>query len=294
MEAIIPTAADEEGRVSDSGAVPLRPLGVAEVLDYSVRLVRRNGRAVMSISVPFAVVRTGAVAVLQYTAIESKDAATIVAVGGLILAAGLGAVLTGLLAPIFSAHLLGRTVTAGAAVREVGGRTASLLLLGLVVTVAEGAGLLACGVGGIWLWGVWAVGAPALVLERLPAFPALRRSFRLVRGSFWRTWGIRALGWVLTSILGLFVTLPAQALASYLTGADFLDPASGVHQAALYVTVIAIGGLIAAAVLAPVTAAVDVLLYTDLRMRREGMDIVLSMPPSGRAAPAGPPAVTAW
>jgi hypothetical protein len=282
--------------VTEPSPIPLRPLGVAELLDHGVRLVRRDARAVLAIAVPFAIVRTGAVAALQYAALESRDAATIVALGGLVLAAGLGAVLAGLLAPVFSGRLLGRPVPAGAALRTAGGRAGALLWLGLVVTVVQGAGLLACGVAGIWLWGAWAVAAPALVLERQSAFGALRRSFRLVRGSFWRTWGIRALGWVLTSVLGLFVTLPAQALASYLTDSDFLDTSGGgVDQPALYVTIIAIGGLIAAAALGPVTAAIDLLLYTDLRMRREGMDIVLTMPPLPTApSTAQPGAVTAW
>ena len=69
----------------------------------------------------------------------------------------------------------------------------------MLVAVAEEAGLVALVVGGVWLWGVWAVAAPALLLEGVGPVRALRRSAQLVRGRFWRTWGVRALGWVLTS-----------------------------------------------------------------------------------------------
>jgi hypothetical protein len=93
------------------------------------------------------------------------------------------------------------------------------------------------------------------------------------------------------------VTLPFQMLAVYLTDANLFDPSSGVSQPALYVALVSIGGLVSTALLAPVSAAVDVLLYTDLRMRKEGMDIVLGLPTpadvSGGAG-AGRPAVTAW
>ena len=97
-------------------------------------------------------------------------------------------------------------------------------MLAVLVTVAEGAGLAAFGVGGVFLWGVWAVAAPALVLERTTVRAALSRSRRLVEGTFWRVWGIRALGWVLTTVLGFFIALPFELLADYVTGAQAARP----------------------------------------------------------------------
>jgi hypothetical protein len=179
----------------------------------------------------------------------------------------------------------------------------------LVVAVAQEAGVVALVVGGVWLWGVWAVAAPALVLERTGVVGALRRSSRLVRTAFWRTIGIRSLRWVLTGVLGLFVTLPFELLADYLTGTGVVDAATdGTSQPALYVTILCIGRLLAVALMSPISAAVDVLIYTDLRMRAEGMDIVLALPQPGTAATGQPgagqprtgqpgtgqPSVTAW
>lgn len=265
-------------------AAPLRPLGTAEILDAAVRLVTRNLPAVLTIAVPFAILRTGLAALLQYAAIQAKSTAVLEALATLVLATGLGVLLTGLLAPLFSADLLGGRMTAGGSLRRVGRTCFALVALAVIVTVAESAGLVALAVGGVWLWGVWAVAAPALILERTGAGGALRRSFGLVRNFFWRTWGIRTLGWLLISVLGLLVTVPFEALAAALTGTNPLDTAAGVQHPGLYVTITSIGALVAAALIAPVSAAIDLVLYTDLRMRKEGMDIALALPPAPAAA----------
>jgi hypothetical protein len=271
---------------------PLRPLGVGEILDGAVRLVHRNVRSVFVVSVPYAIVATMATALLQYGAIESQNVATLTALGGFVLTAGLGAVLSGFLAPLYSSDLLGTAIDAGTAVSRVGRRAWSLFFLGLVVIVCEAAGIAACFAGGVWLWGVWAVAAPALVLERLGMRAALGRSLALVRGTFWRVWGIRALGWLLVAVLGQLVTLPFQLVAGLIWNTDPLDTSVDVGNPALYVAVLSIGQLLVAALLAPVSAAIELLLYTDLRMRKEGMDIVLAMPPQA-AVPTTKP-VPGW
>jgi hypothetical protein len=276
-----------------SSAAPLRPLGVGEVLDGAVRLARRNARSVLIVSVPYAIVATLAGALLQYGTINSQDATTLVAIGGLIITAGLGAVLTGLLAPLFSADLLGDRITIGKSLRRVGGRAGLLFMLGLAVAISEGAGLVACIVGGVWLWGIWAVAAPAFALERLGIRAALARSRALVSGTFWRVWGIRALGWFVVYVLMQLIELPFLALAAKLTHVDLLDSNPHTTNAALYVAIVSAGQLIAAALLAPVSSAIEVLLYTDLRMRKEGMDIVLGLPPEPAPTPV-PPTVSAW
>jgi hypothetical protein len=275
-----------------SSAAPLRPLGLAELLDGAVRLARRNARSVLIVSVPYAVVVSAATALLQYSTIRSEDAAAVAAIGTLLLAISLGTVLTAFLAPLYSGDLLGRPSTIGESLRRSGRRVLPLLVLGFVLAICEGAGLVACVVGGAWLWGVWAVAAPAFALEGVGIRAALGRSVALVRRSFWRVWGIRALGWLLTYVLTQLILLPFAVLALWGSGVDPLSRSGDAANAGIYVLIAAGGQLIAAALLAPVTAAIDVLLYTDLRMRREGMDIVLRLPPAPVAA--GSTAASAW
>jgi hypothetical protein len=282
------------GGMTEGRSAPLRPLGVAEILDGAVRLVQRNARGTLAISAPFAVLRAALGGALAYATLDSNSATTYSLFGSVLFALLCGTVLTGLLTPIFSGDLLGSRVSAQDALRRVGGRAWALVPLAVVATIAEGAGLLACVVGGIWLWGIWAVAAPALVGERTSLASALRRSARLVSGTFWRVWGIRALGWVLTSVLSLLITLPFQVLASYLVDYNPFDTGAAVDQAGLYVTIISIGAVLSATLLAPVSSGIDVLLYTDLRMRKEGMDIVLALPRVPEAPISGASAVSTW
>lgn len=270
----------------------LRPLGGSEILDGAVRLVRGNFRAVLSVSVPIAVVATVLRSLLTYAQVASSGAAFGVLVGGVLATALTGTVLAGLLAPMFAASLLGAPRGVRATVPQMARTIGVLLVLGIVIAVTETLGLVLLVAGGVWLWGLWAVAAPACTTERLGAFAALARSARLVRDAFWRTWGIRALGWVLTSVLSLLATLPLQALADAVAGHGAFDT-SQITDARVYVAITAVGSLLAAAVVAPISAAIDVLLYTDLRMRREGLDIVLGLPPLDAPAQPTPP-VTAW
>ncbi|HZC72758.1 MAG TPA: hypothetical protein VE442_18815 [Jatrophihabitans sp.] len=273
---------------------PLRPLGVGEILDGAVRLVWRNARAALSISVPFAVVRAGIGAWVTYAAIDSDSALTIGTAGTLLLSLMFGTLVAGLLAPMLSSDLLGTQISARESLQRVRRQVWPLIGLSLLVTLAEGAGLTACVVGGVWMWGVWAVAAPALVLERTGASQALSRSMALVRGTFWRVWGIRALGWLLTSVLSALFSLPFQALASYISNSDPLDQSPSITHPGAYVVILAIGGILSAAILQPVAAAIDLLIYTDLRMRKEGMDIVLTIPPESGPVTPGRAAAPAW
>ncbi len=71
---------------------------------------------------------------------------------------------------------------------------------------------------GIWLWGIWAVAVPALIIENQGLGAALRRSQNLVRGTFWRVWGIRALGFGIVSVAGGVVSIAVGILAAAVTG----------------------------------------------------------------------------
>jgi hypothetical protein len=60
---------------------------------------------------------------------------------------------------------------------------------------------------------------------------------------------------------------------------------------AVYVLIISVGSVLSATLTEPVRAGIDALLYVDLRMRREGLDIVLQQ--AARAAQPAAPAVSA-
>jgi hypothetical protein len=166
----------------------------------------------------------------------------------------------------------------------LGGLTAAIgpavLILLLVVIPAA-----------IYVGNAWSLSTPALLFEDAGPVQALKRSWALVRGSWWRVLGIIAVGVLLVSILagvlqGLLVLIPA-ALASG-------------NQAALAVATV-VAGTVSGTLTTPFTAAIFTLVYFDQRVRREGFDLELLAqglgekapePGAGAAADYRPPEVT--
>jgi hypothetical protein len=240
---------------------------------------------VFAVAVPLAVVRAATAAALEIATLHSSAGSVLDMLVRLFLSGFLGTVLAGLLAPAISVDVLGHRLEPGASWRQARAAVLALIVLALLVAVAEEVGTVAAVVGGVWLWGIWAVAAPALVVERVGVGRALARSNELVRTVFWRVIGIRSLRWVLCYVLGFLITLPFAAIALAVTGTDLNDVSTlGVANQNLYVIILSIGTVLSIAVTSPISAAVDVLLYADLRMRREGMDLVLAAAPGGSAA----------
>ncbi len=118
--------------------------------------------------------------------------------------------------------------------------------------------------------GFWSLSAPALLLENLSITAALRRSFRLVRGSFWRVFGISLLTAVIAYVVRQIFAVPFSLIGTILSEvADF----TGLSGAVVQLLISDIGTILAGAVVYPFTAGAVALLYLDLRMRREGMDV---------------------
>jgi hypothetical protein len=123
-------------------------------------------------------------------------------------------------------------------------------------------------------YGFWALAPPALLLENLSIPAALARSARLVRRSFWRVLGIMLLTTLLVGFLSGVISVPF-ALGSMAIGFAQETPYGSFWLTLLQLLVSQIGSVLSGAVLYPLTAAVTALLYIDLRMRTEGLDIEL-------------------
>jgi hypothetical protein len=128
-----------------------------------------------------------------------------------------------------------------------------------------GLGLFVAGLVIVWLWVQFGVSAPVLVLEESTIRTALRRSRRLVAGSWWRVFGILLLNTLATSLLTLVLSLPFVLAGFGMGGAG-----SAFRVLAL------IGKALSEVVVFPFGAGVVALLYVDLRMRREGLDLTLT------------------
>jgi hypothetical protein len=132
-----------------------------------------------------------------------------------------------------------------------------LLFLGLI------AGLIALVIPGIWLYGLWSVAAPALLIEGLGPARSLGRSRRLVKGRWWPTAGVLI-------VASIMVAVVSGAFEALLVAVDSLGSQPSLLAAVLVVTA---SGAVATIITQPFHAAVTTILYYDLRVRREGYDL---------------------
>ncbi|WP_432482164.1 glycerophosphoryl diester phosphodiesterase membrane domain-containing protein [Kineococcus esterisolvens] len=218
-------------------------------------------------------------------------------------------VLNGMLILSVSRAVLGRTISLGELWRVSRRRLGGLLLVAVTVTLASAAGavalvpgagvlaladgtaaaatgtvLLLAGVLGwaaiaVWLWVKWSMATPVLLLEGLSVRRSLGRSWRLTRGAFWRTLGILLLTAVVVGVLVTAVATPFTLLGTVLAAA--VGTGSTGWALVLSQAVSTLGSIVGSVVGYPFLASVTALVYVDLRMRREGLDVELHRAASG-------------
>ncbi len=275
------------------GVIPLRPLGVGEILDGAITTIRRYPRATLGLS---AVVVT-ITQVLQFFLVRSfttsfNDAAAtgdldISGTTGLFLGLGLsfvgGVVLTGALTVIMGQAVLGRPISLEEAWRAVRSRLWALIGCAILVLLFDLLALLFLVVPFFFVWPALSLATPALMLEKQTVWRAIKRSVALVRGQFWRCLGVVLLAWLIKTIVGSTLAIPFSLLGGGLSLFDPTpDPAADLGTGYLILTTI--GAIVAGTVVAPFSAGVSALLYVDRRMRAEGLDVALA------ASAASPPA----
>ncbi|MFD1659393.1 hypothetical protein ACFSL4_14555 [Streptomyces caeni] len=306
------------------GVIPLRPLGVGEILDGAVSTMRAHWRTVLGISLVVAVFTEISAILLQGFALDDSASTQTLndpsasarevgrALGDVTLSTGaislvvlLGTiVVTGLLTTVTSRAVLGRPVSAAEAWRDARPQMAKLFALtfllvlmgaaivvggtlpGILIAVAgsPGAGAplaVLGGLGGVvvalWLLVRFSLASPALMLEKQGIGASMRRSAKLVRGSWWRVFGIRALAQVIAVIIGWIIVIPFAVLAGAFSDGGLGSLVNGTGSPGwTFLIVSGIGSVIARMLTFPVTAGVTVLLYIDQRIRREALDLDLA------------------
>jgi hypothetical protein len=297
---------------------------MTEILDGAFAAIRWNPKAILTSSATVATISAVLIAVISYvlqrqvlntvrlsgsgTQLTASQGILLVSLYGLtvLITFAADSILTGLLTVAIGQGVLGRKETLASVWRTAAPRIwpliGMLLLIGLffivglalVVGVSVGVGLAAGPVAGVivgivlalaaWVFGAiltvrWHLAIPVVMLERLGPLKSLGRSWRLVRRSSWRVFGILLLTYLIVGIAVEVISVPF-ALGS--GGLSLLTARTNVNVVGLVVQ--AIGQIISGTLAAPMISGVIVLLYTDLRMRREGMDITLQAATAGGAA----------
>ncbi|MEX2293673.1 MAG: hypothetical protein WD691_07765 [Acidimicrobiales bacterium] len=133
----------------------------------------------------------------------------------------------------------------------------------VLVHLAEAAGMLACGFPGLAFMTWFLVTAPVIGAEGAGAIAAMRRSWRLVARRFWPVMGLSLLSSLVAMLFGYALGLVPTVL-SLLVGTDgfgwLLTAASGILTSLITM---------------PIVAGITVLIYLDLRVRTEGLDLEL-------------------
>lgn len=121
----------------------------------------------------------------------------------------------------------------------------------------------------------FSVASPAMVLENLGVFAAIGRSWSLTRKNFWRLLGINILTTIITSMVaGIFGGI-ASALSVIFVVAGSSSPEDAITSINTAYILTMVVSTIAQLLILPFTSSVNALLYIDLRMRKEGLDVEL-------------------
>jgi hypothetical protein len=283
------------------GIIPLRPLSLGEILDGAFATMRRNPGATLGLA---AIVTTigqllQVFLILGVTHGDSHaSASAVVLIVGALISLIFQLVLSGALTLVIGDAVLGRRMSMSEAVQRVLPRVPALFgVVVLEILVSLGAALpgiilaviaAVIGIPGLAvLIGIadavffsyvvvrLSLSAPALVLEGQRPVAALRRSSALVRGSWWRVFGITLLVYVVGRLTGGLIGIPFSLLSGVsLAGSDDSYTAGGLFWGA-------IGGIVSGTVSYPIISGSIAILYIDRRMRREGLDLTLARSVSG-------------
>ena len=174
-----------------------------------------------------------------------------------------GAITAGLATRALADLRAGVRPTAGSLWRRVGPGAAVLIGTVAMVVVTTVLAAFALVVPAILCWVGFQFSTPVVVIEGRRFASAMGRSRRLVRGSFWRV-----LGYIV--VAGLLSAVASGLLSGAVTsaGAEF-----GVSVAGFRV-LRTLTGIAAQVLVQPVGALLIAVLYFDVRLRREGTDLI--------------------
>jgi len=294
----------------------LRPIGLGEIYDGAFRAIRANPKVMFGLAAIVVTIAVALQSLVSWYVqgllaptiadlarqadpdglfgFEESWGSLSGAFAGVPITSLATTVLTGLLIISVSRSVLGQVVSVGDVLRS--GRVWLVVAFSLMVTVltvvvaalAAGVVVLA-GLGGnvgvvvlaalvaigayvvfaFWLTVRTLLAAPALMLEGKSFLPTIGRAWRLTRGSFWRLLGIWLLTAILASVISAVFTFPAQLFTQL-----FLGDVSG--RAFGSIVINGVADVIALTLSTTFVAAVTALLYIDVRMRREGLDVELA------------------
>jgi hypothetical protein len=247
------------------GLAALTPRRIGEILSAAFRLYRRHWRTLMAIAAVVVVPLT----LLQYGIghwfrshgqqlqgqVEVSTSFWAVASASL-LAALIGLllyqVLTGAITRNIASEVAGQDLGLEQSYRFGFARLGPVLVVSVLVGLATLLGLIVFIIPGIYIGVRLAASTQALVVEGRRGTGAMRRSWDLVGGHWWHAAFTLLVAGLITAVVNAVITAPFGAGAWFIQG---------------------IAAAVATTVTLPYGALVGVLLYLDLRARKERLDL---------------------
>lgn len=169
----------------------------------------------------------------------------------------------GALTKSVSESYLGNEITVGQAYRFVWPKLLTLIGAGILVTLVVYLGIILLVVPGI-IFGLWySLTTPAIIVENLSATRGMSRSKALASGNLGKIFSVGFLIIIIAWVAGMAFTYPVHLLGPIL----FHD------NAMLKIFVSQLFSVVAQILVVPIGATAYILLYYDLRIRKEGFDL---------------------
>ena len=247
-----------------SGAALPRPMRIREILSTGFQLYRRHWRTLLAIAavvvVPITLLHylfgdlvrtrgeTTRNGVVETASWSVGIAALLAALAGVLMYL----VLTGAITRAVAAEVAGEDPSVEQSYRFGFHRLGSVLLVSVLVGLAIVGGLILFIIPGIYIGIRLCVSIEALVVEGRRGTEAMGRSWGLVGGHWWHAFGTVVVGGLLTGIVNAVITAP------------FGDTGWFVQ---------AVAAAVATVITLPYSVLVGVLLYLDLRARKENLTL---------------------
>lgn len=250
----------------------LIPLSAGQMLDRAFRLYRRNFLLLISVFAPIQIVSS---MLLLFQTVDNVAIATLASVLGSLVSSVLAFLGTAALAIAVLHIQSGEKVTVGQ-VYSLAQEKIGILLIALIASIVAGLALTIWWVAGIIVGWISGMGmllffstcvTPLIVIivtaEDVDGFKALRRAWDLTRRRFWPTFGYT-----------LLVTILAQIIV---VGPIMLAAVAGVitfgEQSEILIYLQSLASLVVGVIYTPFQVIAYIMLYLDLRVRTEGLDI---------------------
>lgn len=276
---------DERSSLAAMTTPDLRPLSVGEIVDAAIKVYRRNALTMFKlVAVVVIPVQILSILIGLSTTPEASVVQPPVTPGGPpqidfgeLAPAIAGALTSGLLAFVATALATGACFKAVADAylggapdaRESFGfaraRLGSILWVSFLGAILTALLFLLLVVPGIYVTVAWTVAVPVLLFEGVRGAGALGRSRRLVKGRWWPVAGALLLGLLVAAVVSIVI-------GAVLGGVLALG--AGQSQAAGTI----VGGIVnivGSIIATPFQAALVSIIYFDLRVRKEGLDVAL-------------------